>query len=291
MSKDSAKAESGEVSRLEEALANISLEQYLAVICTAWRGAPPSENPDARECALVIGGNERLRRALVVFMASSLPDCSVHERANVDSAAAEGRPDPDIIVLQSDPQAGPKQIEASVRDVQAVWPGAIVVVLGGDADRASVSAALRHRARGYIPLNSQAGVAKQALQLIRAGGVYAPAAAFLSETTTEDEADSETEGDEHEDLEKEIMDNLRSHRVPALAADPAIRDVTLSPRQAQIIELVRRGLPNKIIAHEVGIQESTVKVHIRSIMRKLNASNRTAVAVYAAQMQAPGERD
>ena len=48
-------------------------------------------------------------------------------------------------------------------------------------------------------------------------------------------------------------------------------------RQAQVVEALRRGKANKIIAYELKMQESTVKVHIRSIMKKVKATNRTEV--------------
>jgi DNA-binding NarL/FixJ family response regulator len=51
-----------------------------------------------------------------------------------------------------------------------------------------------------------------------------------------------------------------------------------SPRQSQILDCLRRGMANKLIAYELNMCESTVKVHIRNIMKKLNATNRTQVA-------------
>ena len=48
-------------------------------------------------------------------------------------------------------------------------------------------------------------------------------------------------------------------------------------RQAEVVEALRRGKPNKIIAYELNLRESTVKVHIRNIMKKIKATNRTEV--------------
>lgn len=53
----------------------------------------------------------------------------------------------------------------------------------------------------------------------------------------------------------------------------------ITPREMELLEYLNRGLQNKVIAHVLGISESTVKVHLRNIMRKLNATNRTQVAV------------
>ena len=49
-------------------------------------------------------------------------------------------------------------------------------------------------------------------------------------------------------------------------------------RQSQILDCLRRGMANKLIAYELNMCESTVKVHVRNIMKKLKATNRTQVA-------------
>jgi len=61
-----------------------------------------------------------------------------------------------------------------------------------------------------------------------------------------------------------------------------------TPRQAAVVEALRQGKPNKIIAYELDMRESTVKVHIRHIMKKLNATNRTQVAFMLTKMKSQG---
>ena len=58
---------------------------------------------------------------------------------------------------------------------------------------------------------------------------------------------------------------------------------TLTPRESQILSCLREGSRNKVIAFDLGISESTVKVHVRNILKKLKASNRTQVALSAAR--------
>ena len=58
----------------------------------------------------------------------------------------------------------------------------------------------------------------------------------------------------------------------------------LTCRQADVLRLLRRGQSNKYIARELCMRESTVKVHVRQIMRKLGASNRTQAALFARQL-------
>ena len=45
-----------------------------------------------------------------------------------------------------------------------------------------------------------------------------------------------------------------------------------------VLKLLEQGKSNKVIAYELGVEESTVKVHVRHIMKKLNATNRTHAA-------------
>ncbi|HEX4767595.1 MAG TPA: LuxR C-terminal-related transcriptional regulator [Lichenihabitans sp.] len=61
------------------------------------------------------------------------------------------------------------------------------------------------------------------------------------------------------------------------AREPDIETFPLTGRELEVLHRLERGLQNKIIAYELGISQSTVKVHVRSIMRK-TATNRTQVA-------------
>jgi DNA-binding NarL/FixJ family response regulator len=58
-------------------------------------------------------------------------------------------------------------------------------------------------------------------------------------------------------------------------------ELALTSRECDVLRMLREGRQNKIIAFELGISESTVKVHLRNMMKKLHASNRTQVALGA----------
>ncbi|MDH2308778.1 response regulator transcription factor [Methylobacterium brachiatum] len=104
--------------------------------------------------------------------------------------------------------------------------------------------------KGYIPTTTSVDIALQALQLVQAGGVYIPAEClFPLLASIKVEAPVETGEDE-----------------------------IFSPRQLCVARALRKGTPNKIIAYELNMCESTVKVHVRNIMKKLKAKNRTEVA-------------
>ncbi len=69
------------------------------------------------------------------------------------------------------------------------------------------------------------------------------------------------------------------------ATQPAAREVKgkgrLTAREIEVVRLLKQGKPNKLIAYELKLSESTVKVHIRNTMRKVGSTNRTHTAMHA----------
>jgi DNA-binding NarL/FixJ family response regulator len=122
-----------------------------------------------------------------------------------------------------------------------------------DPDR--IAKALEQGARGYIPTSVALDAAIGAMRLVQAGGVFVPASSLMN-------ARRSTDG----------------------SPQNQIGDVKLTPRQRAVVEALRKGKANKIIAYELSMCESTVKVHVRNIMRKFNATNRTEVAFKASEM-------
>ena len=64
----------------------------------------------------------------------------------------------------------------------------------------------------------------------------------------------------------------------------------LSEREDQILRFLASGTRNKLIAHDLGISEATVKFHIRALLRKLGAANRTQAAIWGMQTRSRGPR-
>ena len=107
---------------------------------------------------------------------------------------------------------------------------------------------------GFIPTSVSTEVAVQVLRLVCAGGTFVPSNCLLS-----DKAQGASDGSGF-----------------------------LTGRQIQVVEAIRQGKPNKIIAYELNMCESTVKVHVRAIMKKLKARNRTEVAyLYSSTFSGP----
>ena len=109
--------------------------------------------------------------------------------------------------------------------------------------------ALRNGARGYVPSALPTSMLIQIVRLVLAGGTFIPPGILAGGL---DEADKAFAPLETGELSTEF-----------------------TPRQTEVFELLRQGKSNKVIAYELRMQESTVKVHVRQIMRKLKAINRT----------------
>jgi len=70
-------------------------------------------------------------------------------------------------------------------------------------------------------------------------------------------------------------------RIGGVSDQSPSRLVRLTPREVETLKLLARGHSNKSIARELGIVDSTVKVHIKSILRKLGVRSRVAAALIA----------
>jgi DNA-binding NarL/FixJ family response regulator len=66
--------------------------------------------------------------------------------------------------------------------------------------------------------------------------------------------------------------------------DAAINPVNLTPRETDVLVGISEGKSNKEIARDLDIQEVTVKLHLKTMSRKLNARNRTHAAMLARDM-------
>jgi DNA-binding NarL/FixJ family response regulator len=82
-----------------------------------------------------------------------------------------------------------------------------------------------------------------------------------------------------------IVKAARRAQATIIALQPPVEDntpddqVSLTERECQLILLIGRGLPNKVIAYEMQISPNTVRAHIGNIMRKYKLCNRTQIAM------------
>jgi len=128
-------------------------------------------------------------------------------------------------------------------------------------------------ARGFIPTTSSLPVTISAMRLILNGGIYFPFELL---------AEIESPTDHHISAGAPSREPDRA-RFGTLQAGQ-LRQLGLSKRETQILELLQQGSGNKHIAETLGISDNTVMVHMRNLMRKLGATNR-AQAVFKARQR------
>lgn len=216
---------------------------------------------------LVVDERELRRAALTAFIApwADTMDARVVGVTSIEDA------DPQIfqatrLVVVNLGGAGCSDAAAreTIRAVRTATSGLGLAVLADSCRTEDMVAAFEIGADGYLPTSTEPRIALQALGFIAAGGQFFPPTALV--------AVSAGRGGERSE---------------------AARNDALTTRQREVLKLLREGKPNKVIARELDMQEATVKVHVRQIMRKLGVSNRTQAALASTpdqELAAPDER-
>ncbi|WP_315925097.1 response regulator transcription factor [Mesorhizobium sp. SP-1A] len=145
---------------------------------------------------------------------------------------------------------GDETVEDEIRKLVAAFKSVPIIVLADTDDLSQILKALECGARGYIPSTVGIRVCVELIELALAGGTFVPASSVMAV--------------------RQVLESSRETARPLAGL--------FTMRQAEVVEALRRGKANKIIAYELNLRESTVKVHIRNIMKKLKATNRTEVA-------------
>lgn len=138
---------------------------------------------------------------------------------------------------------------ANVTAVIAAFPETPVVVVSGTIDPALAMECVRNGAAGFIPKTVSGISLRNAIQVVLDGEKFVHSSALSAGNQTE--------------LEAPVAGNS--------AATPSPRGSRWSERESQTLDLLIAGNTNKQIARELGVQEMTVKTHVRNIYRKLGA--------------------
>jgi len=160
-------------------------------------------------------------------------------------------------------------------DLRERYPSVPLAVLADREEPSDIREALSRGVDGYVPTSLDRQEALEVLRFIRAGGTYVPASALL-------DAGGPPEKAGLPETELAMLDTASKSK-PSPTHDRSSIFDGLTPREADVVERLRQGKPNKVIAHELQISESTVKVFVHRILHKLGAINRTEVAYLAQQ--------
>ena len=204
----------------------------------------------------------------------------------------------------------PHEVFAEIQVLHTLRRDAALAIVSYDENPATVLAAIRCGAQGYFSNSMAPELALQAFSFVLHGGTYFPPAAImasrrfgvpapvehrqpdLSPEQSLPEAEQQTQapllGPEDGLYEPQVslFDEKMPNSVPRVhhVFNGARHAPEFTERQHAVLVCLCQGDPNKVIGRKLGMTETTVKVHVREIMRKLGVSNRTQVAITASHV-------
>jgi DNA-binding NarL/FixJ family response regulator len=139
--------------------------------------------------------------------------------------------------------------------LRAQYPSVPVVIVSANDDAAVIRRCMQFGASGFIPKTLAVDAIRDAIAKVLAGGLWVPRDVELDRGADAD------------------------------IADLASRLATLTPQQVRVLMMVSEGLPNKQIAHALGVSEATVKAHVSAILQKLGVESRTQAVIAVARIE------
>lgn len=159
---------------------------------------------------------------------------------------------PDVILL--DLVMPRKDGVQTINEIRQEDPTVRVLILTSFPDDDKVFPVIKAGAQGYLLKDSPPSMLVQAIHDVHQGK------SFL-----------------HPTIAYKVMQELSQPADLPPTQDP------LTARELEVLRLVARGLPNQEIAEKLYVSESTVRVHVSNILKKLHLANRTQAALYAIQ--------
>ncbi|MCM2562267.1 response regulator transcription factor [Lutimaribacter sp. EGI FJ00015] len=192
---------------------------------------------------LIADDHELVRSALASFLAESA-DFQISEAATLEQALTTiAAQGPFELVLLDYTMPGMSLPAGLTQTIRANAPGP-VAILSGTAPPEVARRALAAGAQGFLPKTMAPDTMITALRHMIAGHVYRP---------------------------QDFLDSEREKKAA----------IHITPREMDVLRGVMAGKSNKEIARDLDIQEVTIKLHVKTICRKLDARNRTHAAMLA----------
>ncbi|RXR06538.1 LuxR C-terminal-related transcriptional regulator [Pseudoxanthomonas composti] len=205
---------------------------------------------------LIADDHPLFRAAVLHALREALGQVDVVEAASASALGPALAAHPEIeLVLLDLTMPGARGLSSLVY-LRGERPDIPVVVISSNDHPRTIRRAQQFGAAGFIPKSSTAEVIGKAVSDVLEGGTWFPP-----------------------------MTAERSESDAQLAA----RLAQLTPQQFRVLLCLADGLLNKQIAHELGLAENTVKVHVTAILKKLDCHSRTQAAVLVKALEPEGE--
>jgi len=212
---------------------------------------------------LVADDHKLLREGLKPFLLELADDVTVLEAATFGETQAAAAAAQELRLILLDLSMPGMNGMRGVEALHGEHPDVPLVILSGDSRRDTVLGAVQAGASGFISKTVSGVAMVNALRLVLSGETYLPSSAIA---------------DDEYDAGPEPGAGANGGARPSLLAG-------LSPRDREILALVVEGLTNKEIGRRIGLQEVTIKAHLRSLYRRIGAANRAQAVRIALQSQ------
>ena len=225
---------------------------------------------------LVVDDHTLFRRGLIALLGQDDGLKVVGEAADAAQALRLAPTlQPDVILLDNH-LPGVSGIDA-VKDLRRLVPTARVLILTVSEDAQDLAQALRNGAHGYLLKTIDGDLLAEAIRRAMRGEPVV-SVELMGKLVAAFQAQ-----DSLAPLLAAGAESGAGAAPSALSALPAPSALpALSPREEEVLREIARGASNKEIARTLDIAETTVKIHVQHILRKLNLSSRVQAAVYAA---------
>jgi len=232
---------------------------------TDGRGEPPNP-PSGRLLRLLIADDHILfRSGLKLVICKLFPGATLFDAGDAGEAWEVLNAEDAIDIVFLDLAMPGMNGIAGVRRFVERRPAVPIVILSAHAEPEEIIECMALGVRGYIPKSASEGVLQNAVSLVLAGELYAPARAI-----------------------NHILSDGGGGDLGELGGLPESNPLRhLTSRQRNTLALMIEGRSNKEIARNLNLLESTVKAHVKVILRKLSAQNRTQAALIAADLGWP----
>jgi len=222
-----------------------------------------------RPVRIILADDRRLCRECVKLLIESIdPRLEVVESDSVDQIGALLEQDPGHRVVLYNLVLSDKEGIDFVGILGKSLGDIPLIVMCDTDDGEIMREALERGAKAFLPSTTPGPLLVAILHLVIAGGIYAPPAMVMKISSRATSAADRARADQRR--ERVIAENF----------------LMLTPRQRHVLALLSQGLSNRDIAGSLDMCENTVKAHVKQVMRKLCAQNRTQAALMADRLVA-----
>jgi DNA-binding NarL/FixJ family response regulator len=206
---------------------------------------------------LIVDDHPLFREALQLAIESAYSDAEIVEASSIAAAreALAGDQPFDLLLLDLT-MPGTRGFDGLI-ELRAARPKQPILIVSAHEDPRIIHEAMTCGAAGYISKSVKKRELSEAIQDVMAGLVVLP---------------------------KGYEPPPAAGGGPSREADLAARVASLTRQQLRVLQMVRQGMLNKQIAHELGVGETTIKAHVSEIMRKLHVVSRTQAVIEVARL-------